>query len=131
MKHKKATASAGIAAVILLALIVAGQYFGLLTFRSATRIGFVETGGSHSWSARYTMLDGIMQKTLSPTADTMTVTVETKTGALSVRVEDDSGVAFDRSDMGSGTCTVLVSGRTKITVQGDHHSGSFAFSFGE
>ncbi len=57
IKPKNAGSAILIVAVVIV-LIVVTRYIGIGTTRNATRVGYVDKGGWHDWSASYALLDG-------------------------------------------------------------------------
>ena len=127
MKFKpKSAKSAILIVVIVLAIIAVSQFLGLGTFRSGTRIGYVGNEGWHSWSGRYTLLNGTMRHTIGPDGDKLVVTVETESGVISIEIKDaDGNVIFDEDNIGTTTFDVAVSGKVTVRIDADNHKGSF------
>ncbi len=118
--------------IFLIACIAVGAAValssGMAHSRSATRIGYVGTGGRSSWSGSYISLDGKMRKTLHFSEYT-DVTVETKTesGVLAIEFKDEqNNIVFSNNDMGTVLYTVGVEGDIIVTISADKHSGSFS-----
>lgn len=129
MRYKpKDAKSAILIIVIILAMIVAVRYLCFGTFSSATRVGFIENGGLHGWSASYTLLDGKMERTIRTETESATLTVDVKTesGSISIEIKDTAGnVIFSETDIGTSQFTVDVQGKVKVVVTADAHKGSF------
>ena len=72
MKVKPKNAkSAILLIVIIVGAILAMRYFNIGAPRSALRVGYVGNEGWSSWTAKYTTLDGNMQRTLHPKDDVL------------------------------------------------------------
>lgn len=113
---------------VIAALLIAMNFFGIGTFRSATRMGYVESAGLRSWSASYSLLSGTMRHTIRPknTPERLLVESETKDGVLSIQIADaDGNVLFFEEDMGTSSYEVEIPGRVAVTVKGSGHRGSF------
>lgn len=114
-----------IAAVLL--VVVLTSSLGLGTSRSAVCVGFVEHGGSKSWSASYMLLDGKLQHTLHLGQEqTITLEVETQAGSISVEMQDAQGKQiFYKTQMDTQTIQIPAAGKVVVTVKGDDHKGGF------
>ncbi|MCI8916737.1 MAG: hypothetical protein HFF26_08755 [Oscillospiraceae bacterium] len=122
-KHKMAVVLITVAAV---AAIFAAQYFGLATARSALRVGYIGSGGRSSWSASYVLLNGVMRRSVHPDGGSLHIETRTDGGALSIQVEDqDGGIVFEQSDVGTASYDIPVPGAVTVQVEGDWHRGSF------
>lgn len=89
-------------------------------------VGYVSSGDSRAWSARYGMFSGTKVRTLRPKEENCVITVETKDGHLDVEVRDDGGVVFYQEDVQTGRYPVTLRGKCEVTVRGERHKGSFA-----
>ena len=127
MKIKtKSVKSTILIVVVVLALIAASRFFGIGTLRSATRTGYIGNEGWRTWSGSYTLLDGNMTHTIRPEGDTLAVTVETKSGTISIEMKDaDGNVIFDEDNIGTETFNVDVPGKVIVRIDADNHKGSF------
>ncbi len=113
-----------LAGILVAAVIIVSVVFG--TGRSSVRIGYVGHSGRQSWSASYAMLTGRERHTLHPKGDALHVEVETRSGDLSMEMEDGAGnVIFSESDIQTSSFNVEVSGKTVITVRAEGHRGGF------
>ena len=130
MKYKpKSLKSTIILVVIVMAAVFLLSNLGIGTLRSATRIGYVGSDGWSSWSARYTLLDGWLQRTIHPKTDTLHVEVRTESGTISIEMKDaDGSIIFSESNIGTLSFEVEVSGKVVIKIEADHHKGSFDIS---
>lgn len=100
---------------------------GIASARSATRIGYVGNEGRSGWSGRYSSLDGTMKKSIYPKTDVLHIEVKTDSGAISIEIQDTNGnVIFNKSDMGTGSFDVDVSGKVVVRITADKHQGSFS-----
>ena len=127
MKWKpKGKIAAVLIALAALAAVIAAQYLGFATTRSALRVGYVGSAGPDGWSAGYVLLDGAMEHRIHPDGDTLHMEARTDSGTLSVRVEDGEGVVvFEKRDMGSASYDVPVTGPVWVRLEGDRHKGGF------
>lgn len=130
MKYKpKSLKSTILSIVIAVAAVFLLSNLGIGTLRSATRIGYVGNEGWSSWSARYTLLDGWLQRTIHPKADTLYVEVETESGTISIEMKDVHGnIIFSESNIGTSSFEIEVLGKVVIKIEADHHKGSFDIS---
>ena len=129
MKFKAKSVKSAVLIVALVALlIVAANYFGIGTMRSAFRLGYSGNEGWRSWSGEYSMLDGTMKHTIRPKAVQRTLRIEvvTEEGSISIEAKDaDGSVIFDRDDMETSSFDVAISGKTVVYIEADRHKGSF------
>lgn len=95
---------------------------------STLQIGYFSSGGSGSWSARYSLFSGTKTKTLYPREDGYKITVNTEAGEISITIFDGSGLVFSEENMETGTHTVTLDGPSKVTIQANGHKGSFAIT---
>lgn len=128
LKPKNLKASIFIASIVL-AFAAIFFVLGFGTFSSGTRMGYVGKDGLHEWSGRYASMDGTMRHTLRPQGDTLTIDVETKSGTISIQINDTEGnTIFDEKEIGTETFHVEVSGKVSIRIEAEHHRGSFKIS---
>lgn len=127
MKWKpKGKIAAVLIALAALAAVIAAQYLGFATTRSALRVGYVGSAGPDGWSAGYVLLDGAMRHRIHPEGDTLHIEARTDGGSLSVRVEDEEGgVLFEEEDLGGASYDVPVTGPVWVRLEGDRHKGGF------
>lgn len=127
MKVKPKNAkSAILLIVIIVGAILAMRYFNIGAPRSALRVGYVGNEGWSSWTAKYTTLDGNMQRTLHPKDDVLHIEVETEKGTLSIEIKDSNGtVIFDEDNIGTQSYDIEVSGKITVRIDADNHKGSF------
>ena len=115
--------------VIAVAAVFLLSNLGIGTLRSATRIGYVGNEGWSSWSARYTLLDGWLQRTIHPKTDTLHIEVKTESGTISIQIKDvDGNIIFFETDIETSSFEVEVPDKVVIRVEADHHKGSFDIS---
>lgn len=115
--------------VTVIALIVAANFLGIGTMRSAIRIGYVGNDGWRNWSASYILLNGTMQHTIRPktSPDILHIEVETEEGTISIEIKDtDGNIIFDGNDIGTTSYEVEVPGKVTIKIVADNHKGSFS-----
>jgi len=94
--------------------------------RSCTRIGYIGKEGKHQWSGRYQSLNGTMTKRLKPNNETITVTVETESGDLSIIIKDtEDHILFNETSLAAGTYQIDVTGDVIIKITASKHKGSF------
>lgn len=74
-------------------LIVAANYLGIGTQRSAVRIVYIGNEGWRSWSARYAKLDGRLRHAIhtKDTQNTLRLEIATEEGLISIEVRDSEG----------------------------------------
>ena len=104
--------------IAILVGVIVTYSTGFAHSRSAVRIGYI---------GRYERLDGKMRRTLHfDSNEEIRIDTTTASGKLSVEMQDTSGsVIFSKSDIGTASHSVTVSGKTVITITADNHSGSF------
>jgi len=118
--------------LIILVLFIILKSFGLLTFRSGTRIGFVGNDGIHKFSGRYFKITGTLIHSLKPSDESNTVHCEvtTKSGSLHVLItQKDGTVIFEKDISGDETFDVTAEGKVKITLTTKGHKGSYLFEY--
>ncbi|MBR7056020.1 MAG: hypothetical protein IKI17_02910 [Oscillospiraceae bacterium] len=124
--------SAILIVVVVFALIAAARFIGIGTTRSATRIGYVDKGGWHDWSASYTLLDGTLQHTLRPTLsdNLLHINVKTESGTISIEIKDTDGkIVFQQENLDTKEFDVDVEEKVSVVIYAKGHKGSFGFSF--
>lgn len=130
MKYKaKSLKSTILIVIIIVALIVVANFFGIGTMRSATRVGYVGNDGWRSWSASYIMLDGKLKHTIRPedAQKTLHVKIVTDGGSISIEMKDAGGnVIFDEDNIETSNFDVNVSGKVIVSIEADKHKGSFS-----
>ena len=130
IKPKNAGSAILIVAVVIV-LIVVTRYIGIGTTRNATRVGYVDKGGWHDWSASYTLLDGTLQHTLPRSSDNLLhINVKNESGTLSIEVKNAGGdVVFQEENLDTGEYDMYVSEKVTVIVRAKGHKGSFSFNF--
>jgi hypothetical protein len=117
----------------ILALFIVLKCFGLMTFRSGTRIGFAGNDGIHKYNGSYYKITGTMVHSLRPSKDSDSVHCEitTESGSLHVLItqKGDSKVILDKEISGNETFDVPAEGTVKIKLETDEHSGSYRFEY--
>jgi len=113
--------------IAILVGVIVSYSMGFAHSRSAVRIGYIGNNGWDNWSGRYERLDGKMRRTLHfDSNEEIRIETTTASGILSVELQDTSGnVIFSKSNMGTASHNVTVSGKTVVTIIADDHSGSF------
>lgn len=125
VKPKSVKTTILILAVAAAAIFIA-KVFGFASTRSATRIGYVGNEGWNSWSGRYVMLDGTMEKSVHPKGDRLHIVVETNEGTISIQIKDDQGsMLFDEENIGTESFDVETSGKAVVRIKAKGHRGSF------
>ena len=117
-------------AVLVLAVIL--KCFGLLTFRSGMRYGFVGNDGIHKYNGSYSKITGTMIHSLRPSKGSTTVHCEitTKSGSLHVLItQKDGKVVLDKEISGDETFDVTAEGVIKVKLSTEEHSGSYRFEY--
>lgn len=121
------------AMLAVLALVIILKCFGLITFRSGTRIGFIGNDGIHKYNGSYSKLTGTMIHSLRPSKDSTAVHCEitTKSGTLHVLItqKDDDKVVLDKEISGDETFDVNAEGVVKVKLSTEGHSGSYRFEY--
>ncbi len=115
--------------IVLPALALVGilmVFQGPVTTRGALRIGFVESGSWQQWEARYSRLDGTLNRTLHPEEQAYLLTVETKDGTVNITIVADGEVVYAGEDIPSGDWPLTLDGIVQITVTAEDHRGSFS-----
>lgn len=129
MKHKsKSLKKALFIVCIVAALMLAANYFGIGTMRSASCIGYTGHGGWRNWSASYTRLDGEMKHTIRPKDNQKTLHVEvvTEEGSLSMKIKDAKGnILFEEEQLETSEFDVKAEGKAVVSIEAKGHKGSF------
>ena len=128
----KKVLSAILIIAVVFALIFLTRVLGIGTFKSGTMIGYVESGGSHNWSASYALLNGSLQHTLRPEdSDTkLKIDVVTEDGTVSIEVTGTDGrMVFKEENIPTGSFSVDVSERVDVKVKASSHKGSVNFEY--
>jgi len=117
--------------VLLIAAVLVGtNLLGLHSTRSATRLGYVGSELTRSWSGKYAMLNGTMAHTLSPKDPPKTLWAEivTEDGSLSILIYDrDGNVLLNRENVGTESFKLPVNGKVRVELTADRHRGRFDF----
>lgn len=112
-----------IIAILVVIRFIAPSYTAI---RSCTRIGYIGKENKHQWSGRYHSLNGTMTKRLNPNNDTLTVTVETESGDISLTIKDiEDQILFEETTLASGNYEIDVTGDVIIKITATKHKGSF------
>lgn len=129
MKHKsKSLKKALLVVCIVAALMLAANYFGIGTMRSASCIGYTGHDGWRNWSASYTRLDGKMKHTIRPKDNQKTLHVEvvTEEGSLSMKIKDAKGnILFEEEQLETSEFDVKTEGKAVVSIEAKGHKGSF------
>ncbi len=129
MKHKSKSLKKALLVVgIVAALMLAANYFGIGTMRSASSIGYVGHDGWRNWSASYTRLDGKMKHTIRPkdSQKTLHVEVVTEEGSLSMKIKDAKGnILFEKEQLETSEFDVKTEGKAVVSIEAKGHKGSF------
>lgn len=126
--RKKNIISAVLYVFLLLLVITAIIYSTGAEKRSAVRIGYVGNATSHTWTGNYVSLNGEMSKNLNVKNGNITVDITTEKGSIDILIEDSKGEKLYKGT-NLETCSFNVGGKgkVKVTINADHHSGSFSF----
>lgn len=117
---------------LVFAILIISDFFGEGTIRSGIRIGYSGTDGRHSWSGKYARLNGSMKHTIRPktSPSTLHIEVTTKKGTLSIEIKDASkSVIFSADNIGTNSFDIPVSGKSRVHIKADNHTGSFDFHY--
>lgn len=126
MKKKKNSIATIALVVIMIGLFFILSQNGLMTSRSGTRIGYVESLGTDHWSASYTMISGTYSKKMKANDDMAKITVVTESGQIHIELVNGSGEQiFARSFDGNDTVDVKVPNKYTVKIKADKHEGSF------
>lgn len=128
MKYKPKSKAAGIVILIIAAaaVILAVQWGGFSSTRSALRVGYFGNEGRSNWSGSYAMLDGTMQKTIYPGGDTLNLSVKTQSGTISIEIKNTDGdILFQENQIGTETFQLQVTGKVTVRIEAEKHIGSF------
>ena len=91
------------------------------------KIGSISNKTGRGWSDRHYFLSGTMTHTLSPDDGSLHVEVETKSGAISIEMTDETGGSiFHTDEAGTEAFDVDVSGSVTVRIEADGHRGSFS-----
>ncbi len=117
-------------AVIVLVVICITNFLGIGTSYSGIRIGYSGSDSSiRQWSASYTMVNGSMKHTIHPKNAPVLyrIEVETKDGSISIEIKDsDKNLVFQEHNIQSETFEVVLTGKSVVRINADHHKGSFS-----
>ncbi|MCR5388381.1 MAG: hypothetical protein K6E56_03955 [Lachnospiraceae bacterium] len=117
----------------ILILLIALKATGLMPSSSGVTIGFVGNTTLHTYSGTYAKIKGTHSHILRPSkgSDTVHCEIKTREGEVHVEIsEKDSKnllMATDVSD--DETFDVKASGKVRITLVTDGHSGSYLFKY--
>lgn len=129
MKHKSKSLKKVLFVVcIVAALMLAANYFGIGTMRSASCIGYTGHDGWRNWSASYTRLDGKMKHTIRPKDNQKKLHVEvvTEEGSLSMKIKDAKGnILFEGEQLETSEFDVKTGGKSVVSIEAKGHKGSF------
>ena len=131
---KKANMKIAIPVMIgILALVIILKGFGLLTFRSGIRLGFVGNDGIHKFSGSYAKISGTMTHNISPSKDSTTIHCEitTKSGSVHVLITQraDDKVVLDKEFSGDEKFDLTAEGTVKVKLSTEEHQGSYSFEY--
>ena len=131
---KKANMKIAIPVMIgILALVIILKCFGLITFRSGMRLGFVGNDGIHTFNGSYSKISGTMTHSIRPSKDSDSVHCEitTKSGTLHVVIsrKDNGEVLLDKDISGDETFDVTAGGTVRVELSTEEHSGSYRFKY--
>ena len=117
----------------IIVLFIVLKSLGLITFRSGTRLGFAGNDGIHTFNGSYHKITGTSSHILRPSKDSDSIhcSITTKSGTLHVLIvqKDDDEVLLDREITGDETFDVTASGKVKVTLSTEGHSGSYRFEY--
>ena len=67
-----------------------------------------------------------MKKVLHPDGDTLSISTETESGAISIEVKDKDGTRiFEEENIGTADFQIDVSGKVEVRIEADNHKGGF------
>ena len=119
--------------LVVLALVIILKCFGLTTFRSGTRFGFVGNDGIHNFNGSYSKITGTMTHSLKPSKNSNTIHCEitTKSGTLHVLIvqKDGGKVVLDKEISDDEAFDVIAEGAVKVKLSTEGHSGSYRFEY--
>lgn len=119
-----------IALVILLGVLLLAHIFGLMSFQSGLQVGWSERGGASSWSARYALHTGFVQKTINAASEDLTlhISVTTESGIIGVSVTEleDDQVIFSEETDSTALYDIPIHGPVTVRISGQEHRGSFS-----
>ena len=125
---KKILVSVGTALLIVIAIVIMNVTTGGAVFRSGVRLGYVGNELPHSWTGKYTSIMGNFSKSITPKGDVLTIEITTNSGELNVEItNEDKEVIYSNTFTDTQTVEVPVTGKVKIKLSTDKHSGSFSF----
>lgn len=131
MTKKSATIFSVALTIFLVILFAVLSHEGVVRRNSSIRLGYVETSTSSTWEARYASLQGSMTKMINIKSDSLDVSVTTDSGSISIEITDMDGNSLYRGkDLETCSFSVGATGKVKITVNAERHSGSFSFKQG-
>ncbi len=119
---------------VLVAAIVLGVFslFRWIPWESQVlQLGYVSSFTPGDWSASYVYLDGTQTKRMSTgeSEREYVLEVETKSGSLSVTVNDENGqLIFREASLATGVYRFVCSGKVMVVIQADSHRGGFCLS---
>ncbi len=126
--------------VLLLVLILKIILTSTGVINKTTRLGYIgPKPTTHQWKGVYYMIDGRFSNSMKPSAgsDTMTGTIKTKSGNMTITVSDgkdtllNQTITFDEgSEEDNEYRFQLHSTNTlKVTIKADKHEGSFDITY--
>ena len=133
MKKKVSMKVSILAMLVVLVMVIILKSFGLLTFRSGMRLGFVGNDGIHRFSGSYSKITGTMTHNLKPSKDSNKVHCEitTKSGTLHVVIlqRTDNKIVLEREISGDEAFDVTADGKIQVKLSTEEHSGSYLFEY--
>lgn len=124
-----------------ISLLIMGVIFVLvLSGCQVTKGGFsefmsVETQTGSIWSKKYQKINGSISKYFNlEENEVMSFDIVTEKGELSISLVDSNGeTIYSGSEIPTSTFEVTIpsSGRYELTVEADHHKGSFEIMWGD
>ena len=115
---------------VLFALVLIGffgmlKYFGFISIRLGAIGGYSDRARMHEWDVSLSNFSGTFVKPIFPEIGYLRFTSEAESGTLSVTVKCGKEVVCEKTDIGSGTFLIPVSGRAIVSVKAEDFTGSY------
>lgn len=126
--EKKMTLRSKLITAIAAAAVVIAVISSIIAFgaNSAKKFFYSEKHTASSWSATYQLLDGKIRRTITPDDDTLSFSIKTESGSISIEILDSEGnTFFDKDDIGTEAFEVKVDGKVRVIIEAEDHKGSF------
>ncbi|MCR5823121.1 MAG: hypothetical protein K6G60_01710 [Lachnospiraceae bacterium] len=119
--------------ILILAGVIVIKAAGLIGDQSGLRMGFSGNTTFHRYNGTYSRITGSFEHILFPSsgADAVLCSVTTKSGELTVRIEDykTKTVLFEKTISGDEEFEVPASKTVRIYLDTDDHRGSYGFKY--